>query len=95
MARIRDVWANNLEQEMRAIRAAVERYPYVAMASLRNSAAVVRVADWAVGHRVSRRRRPTYWLVPLAFGLSLPDNAMQRGHAQDHTNWHHARGRPG
>lgn len=31
MSRIREVWANNLEQEMRAIRAAVDRYPYIAM----------------------------------------------------------------
>ncbi|EJD45684.1 CAF1-domain-containing protein [Auricularia subglabra TFB-10046 SS5] len=31
MSRIREVWASNLEQEMRAIRAAVDRYPYIAM----------------------------------------------------------------
>ncbi|KAJ3546428.1 hypothetical protein NMY22_g2053 [Coprinellus aureogranulatus] len=31
MARIRDVWAPNLEIEMRNIREAIDRYPYIAM----------------------------------------------------------------
>jgi CCR4-NOT transcription complex subunit 7/8 len=30
---IRDVWAPNLEQEMRNIREAIEVYPYVALVS--------------------------------------------------------------
>lgn len=33
MARIREVWAPNLEAEMRNVRDVVERYPYVAMVS--------------------------------------------------------------
>ena len=31
MSRIREVWAPNLEAEMRNIRDAIEKYPYVAM----------------------------------------------------------------
>ena len=31
--RIRDVWANNLAQEMQNLRELVERYPYVSMVS--------------------------------------------------------------
>lgn len=31
MSRIREVWAPNLEAEMRNIREAIEKYPYVAM----------------------------------------------------------------
>lgn len=33
MARIRDVWAPNLETEMRAIRNALDDYPYISMVS--------------------------------------------------------------
>lgn len=29
--RIREVWANNLEEEMSYLRAAIEKYPFVAM----------------------------------------------------------------
>lgn len=29
--RIKEVWANNLEEEMSYIRAAIEKYPFVAM----------------------------------------------------------------
>lgn len=35
--RIREVWANNLEQEMVLLRQLVQKYPYVSMASLRGS----------------------------------------------------------
>lgn len=31
MSRIREVWAPNLEAEMRNIREAIDKYPYVAM----------------------------------------------------------------
>jgi CCR4-NOT transcription complex subunit 7/8 len=31
MARIREVWAPNLEAEMRSIREVIEKYPYIAM----------------------------------------------------------------
>ena len=31
MSRIREVWAPNLETEMRNIRDVIEKYPYVAM----------------------------------------------------------------
>lgn len=29
--RIKEVWANNLEEEMSYLRAAIEKYPFVAM----------------------------------------------------------------
>ena len=32
-SRIREVWSNNFEQEMAALRGAIDRYPYVAMVS--------------------------------------------------------------
>ena len=33
-SRIRDVWKHNLAQEMQALRALVEKYPYISMVSL-------------------------------------------------------------
>ena len=32
-SRIREVWADNFDQEMSALRTAIDRYPYVAMVS--------------------------------------------------------------
>ena len=32
--RIKEVWAENLEEEMSYLRAAIDRYPFVAMVSL-------------------------------------------------------------
>ena len=34
MSRIREVWAPNLEAEMRNIRDIIEKYPYIAMVSV-------------------------------------------------------------
>lgn len=37
MARIREVWAPNLDMEMRNIRDIIENYPYVAMVQVSRS----------------------------------------------------------
>lgn len=64
MARIRDVWAPNLEIEMRNIREAIERYPYIAM--VRPALALVNTkAYMGVGHRIPWRRSATYWRVQV------------------------------
>jgi CCR4-NOT transcription complex subunit 7/8 len=43
--RIREVWANNLEEEMATLRALVERYPFISMVGCR--AVLGRGADWS------------------------------------------------
>ena len=81
MSRIRDVWATNLEQEMRVIRAMVERYPYIAMVwglypRARGDTRLTRRTCAAAGHRVPRRRCAARRLVSLAKRLPLPDHAL-------------------
>lgn len=45
------------------------------------------------GHRIPRRRRPPDRQLQDVVGLPLPDHALQRRPAQDHTGRHHLRGR--
>lgn len=57
MSRIREVWAPNLEVEMRNIRDLIEQYPYVAMVCiildhLHDTMCMTVVS----GHRISGRR---------------------------------------
>lgn len=78
MSRIREVWAPQLDAEMRNIRELVEKYPYVAMVSVHTSCAVSRTLVTYIlpGHRISWRRRAANWIIQDVLGLPLSDDAV-------------------
>lgn len=78
MARVREVWSTNLEQEMALIRETIEKYPYIAMVSLscRHLPAHHQVnanTSYLEGHRVPWGRREAYRELQNIFRLSLSD----------------------
>ena len=92
MARIREVWAPNLEAEMRTIRDLIDSYPYVAMVS-HLSWHCFRRFDCMTVYRVSGCRGTTYWQLQELSGLSLPNAAVQCGLVEDHSGRHYPRRR--
>lgn len=55
---IRDVWAENLEEEMAIIREVVQKYPFIAMVSTVDS---VVTASLGAGCAVCARAPPLFW----------------------------------
>jgi hypothetical protein len=55
--RIREVWANNLDEEMSTLRALVERYPFISMVGVCQSSRLVLTAS---GYRIPRNRRQAH-----------------------------------
>jgi hypothetical protein len=76
MSRIREVWAPNLETEMRNIRDVIEKYPYVAMVSSTFCTFLSPQLTPILGHGVSWRGGTTNWHIQDVIRLSLPDNAL-------------------
>ena len=76
MARIREVWAPNLEAEMRIIRELVDTHPYIAMVGQNPSHSLVAHSLFNPGYRISRRRSATHWNFQDLVGLSLSDYAL-------------------
>ena len=87
---IRDVWAENLEQEIATIRDVVEKYPYLAM--VRPEAMRVISIYPKKGYRISGCGCETYWEFPYLCGLPLPDSTLQRGSSEDHPIGYHVHG---
>jgi hypothetical protein len=79
MTRIRDVWAPNLEIEMRNIREAIDKYPYIAMVRVQtlqwHLPRLLTAKTW-IGYRIPWRRGSAYRLVQDVVGLPLPDYAV-------------------
>ena len=95
MSRIREVWALNLEAEMRNIREMIDQYPFVAMVCVVISSPRPRhiPGTRTTGYRVPRRRRKTYRYLQNVVRLPLPNHAMQRRSPKTHPNRHHTRRR--
>lgn len=77
----REVWASNLEEEMRNLRRLVDDFPYISMVRLALADETgVEMADSFSnpGLRVSSSGCSTYREVSDVDGLSLPDDALQR-----------------
>lgn len=100
--KICEVWANNLEEELKRIRQVIQKYNYIAMVSdallSRTSGFQSCIEELHVlptGHRVSRCGGPTYWRVQEQRRLSVPAAALQCGSAQDNPAWPHLYERTG
>ena len=80
MSPIREVWAPNLELEMRNIRDLIDDYPYVALvrtsANIPQPRRILTAPMLLPGHRISWCRRATNKHFQDFFRLSLPDDAM-------------------
>lgn len=80
----REVWASNLEEEMRNLRRLVDDFPYISMVRLALADETgVAMADSHfpfsnLGLRVSSSGCSTYREVPDIDRLPLPDDALQR-----------------
>jgi len=62
MARIREVWAPNLEAEMKLIRELVDSFPYIAMVVLYPICYPPKPRTHLnSGHRISGSRSTTHW----------------------------------
>lgn len=57
--RIRDVWRDNLQQEMKTLRELVDKYPYISMVNTERSSCICghRLIEILLGHRVPWYRR--------------------------------------
>ena len=95
MSRIREVWAPNLDAEMRHIRDMIDQYPFVAMVCDMSPLYPIASGTRATGHRVPRGRGKTYRYLQDLVRLPLPNHAVQRRPPQAHPNRHHTRRRGG
>jgi len=95
------VWADNLDEELDALRATIEKYPVVSMVRGTFASAVLKAlsthltSTTFVGHGIPWHRRSSDRDLPHWFGLSLSNHAVQRRLAQDHSAWVDACGRGG
>lgn len=90
---IREVWADNLEEEMAYLRDLVEDYPYLAMVTTQTtlfvSCLVLIYLPRNKGYRVSRCCSSSYRHLSYFFRLPLPDTTLQRRPIENHTAWCH------
>lgn len=94
--RIREVWKHNLHEEMAVLRDMVDKYPYIAMVSLRTRGEqpigcgytdADILTSRATGYGISGRRIETDGRVSRQERLPLPMPADQCRHAQGHPDW--------
>lgn len=90
VGRIREVWANNLEQEMTILRQLVQKYPFVSMVSPVMFGEVLHGCILTPpGRRVSRHRRAADREFRKQGLVPLPDFTLQRRSAPAYTARHH------
>ena len=87
--RIREVFRDNLAEEMALIRELIDRYPYISMVSL-HGVHGFGYALTCAGHRIPWGSCTTDGLFQQQARLPLSMPPLQRRPPQSHSTWHHA-----